>query len=203
MLFLKHIGQNRKKPGLAESTDEELVKLYVDTGDDEFISHLFDRYTHLVFGVCMKYLQNEHDSKDGVMQIFEKLMDDLPRLEIDNFKAWLYTVSKNHCLMKIRKTRSHERRVVELKINEEQFVDSIEILHHIDGDGQDEKVLQLKEALGKLNTEQKQCVELMYLQQMSYKQVATTTGFTMKQVKSHIQNGKRNLKIILEKKRNE
>ena len=184
-------------------TDKKLVHLYAENGNEECLSLLFDRYTHLVFGVCMKYLQNEQDSKDAVMQIFEKLMDDLRKLEIENFKSWLYTVAKNHCLMKIRKTKSEERGLEEIKKTEDYFVDSVEILHHIDGDGHDEKVTRLKEALAKLNGDQKQCIEMMYLQQLSYKQVSSATGFTMKEVKSHIQNGKRNLKIFLEKRRNE
>jgi RNA polymerase sigma-70 factor (ECF subfamily) len=147
----------------------------------------------------MKYLKNEVDAEDAVMQIFEKLMNDLKKHSIDNFKGWLYMVAKNYCLMQLRGDQSQLKKDKELK---KDFPSIVEINYnlHLDGENEKEKsLLQLEAALKELNEEQRICIELFYLKEMCYKEVSELSGFTMNQVKSYIQNGKRNLKIIMEK----
>jgi RNA polymerase sigma-70 factor (ECF subfamily) len=57
----------------------------------------------------------------------------------------------------------------------------------------------LEKCIETLGDEQKQCVKLFYLQEKCYKEITESTGFDMNKVKSYIQNGKRNLKICMEK----
>jgi len=161
---------------------------------------LFKRYKHLVYGVCMKYLKDEDESKDAVMQIFEKLISDLKKHNIEYFKAWLHTVSKNHCLMLIRKNKSKYRESIDGTEVSLEVVEMNSLLHPENSLEKESSLQHLESAIRELNEEQRKCVELFYLEEKSYQQVSELTGYNMLQVKSFIQNGKRNLKIMMEKK---
>jgi RNA polymerase sigma-70 factor (ECF subfamily) len=182
----------------SELPDNELIHYYRSSGSTEPVGYLFTRYSHLVYGVCLKYLKNESDAQDAVMDIFEKLMEDLKNHEVKNFKSWLYSVSKNFCLMELRKVKPVSRvNDHSLEKFSEEFMDS-ELVLHLDNKYQtDDKIEKVQQAIKQLNHEQKWCIELLYLHQKSYKEVSDITGYSMKQVKSYIQNGKRNLKNIL------
>ncbi len=171
-------------------SDEELIADYRSSEDPEIISVLFDRYSHLVFAVSMKYLKDEDDSKDVTIQIFEKLPKDLITYDIQKFSSWLHTVTKNYSLRFL----SRKKRTVEIKNladpPEEETDEIIETyLPH------------LEEAIKQLNDQQRTCIHLFYIRKMSYTEVSEHTGYSMLEVKSYIQNGKRNLKIILLKKK--
>ncbi len=178
--------------------DSEIIKLYKKTGYPEWVGVLFERYTHLVFGICLKYLKDEEDSKDAVMEIFESLFEDLLIHDVKNFKSWLYSVSKNFCLMQLRKLKIIPRTedITQKKMNH-SFVEFMQELHPYKEQEIDEMFNKLQEAMGKLKPGQERCIELMYLQEKSYKEVAEITGYNLNQVKSYIQNGKRNLERML------
>ncbi len=181
---------------LHQHSDEELIELYKSGKGNEGVGILFKRYTHMVYAVCMKYLKDEDASKDAVSQIFEKLLTDLKKHEIQFFKGWLHTVVKNHCYMQLR-TKPKEISRVDSYVMETDLG-----LHHgaasLEEKQEEElKLQQMEAALTKLDPHQQQCIQLFYLEQKCYHEVATITGFTMNQVKSYIQNGKRNLKIIM------
>ena len=177
-------------------TDLEIIGRYKDKGDKQLIGELYKRYTHLVYGVCYKYLQNRDDCNDAVMQIFEELFDKLKKHDISNFSSWLHSVARNHCLMKLRK-KTPEKYHVEINENIlENYVES-EVEVHLNNKDNKTDEEKLKEALSKLNPDQKKCVELFFLQEKSYNEVAQITGFTLKQVKSFLQNGKRNLVKVM------
>ena len=172
--------------------DADLVQLYRQSGDSQHLGTLFKRYSTLILGVCLKYLKNQAEAEDAVMEIFEKLHLDLKKGEIGYFKAWLYAVARNHCLMKLRKAGLNV-----------EFPEELPPIAAEESDFDPEKeasLQQLEQALPLLKTEQRTCIDLFYLQEKSYKQVATETGFTFNEVKTHIQNGKANLKKILSKK---
>jgi RNA polymerase sigma-70 factor (ECF subfamily) len=183
--------------------DDQLIDEYKRSHDNKCIGELYKRYAHLVFGVCLKYLKDDAAAQDMVMEVFEKLLTDLKNHEVQNFKSWLYMVSKNQCLMLLRKQKGHES--VELKTDrneddDERTVEN-ELAEHLDDvDLKETQLVHLEEGITTLNHEQKLCVELFYLQHKSYIEVAEITGYDLKQVKSYIQNGKRNLKLYLEKK---
>jgi RNA polymerase sigma-70 factor (ECF subfamily) len=144
----------------------------------------------------MKYLKNEEEARDCVQQIFLKVITELKKYKVEYFKSWLYMVAKNHCLMKIRD--GHGKIPVELT---ERNMQATEELPDKQSFGQDDLAIELmNEALGELSPEQRQCVTLFYLQKKSYQEISEETRFTMMQVKSYIQNGKRNLKLMIEKK---
>jgi RNA polymerase sigma-70 factor (ECF subfamily) len=175
-------------------SDAEILEQYYRDKNQEWIGILLERYTLLLFGVCMKYLKNEADAKDCVQQIFLKVLTEAPKYRIEYFKSWLYMVAKNHCLMKLRDKAGKNVR----ELNEDAIphtdLEKTELLQN------EETYELLEDALQDLNEEQRQCVILFYLKKNSYQQIAEKTGYTLLQVKSFIQNGKRNLRIMLEKK---
>jgi RNA polymerase sigma factor (sigma-70 family) len=180
-------------------SDTELVARFRETGDNLCIGELFSRYRHLVFGVCMKYLADEDESQDVQMQVFEKLLKDLQRHEIEQFKGWLYAVTRNECLMYLRSLKSKKAHHKELEKDLAGLMENESSLHP-DGVTETEKQLRHMESnLDSLNPQQKRCLELFYLEQKCYKEVADITGFSVNEVKSYIQNGKRNLKIAMNK----
>ena len=176
--------------------DDTLLAAYRKTGEMEVVEELFNRYGHLVLGICLKYLKDEDEAKDACMQVFEKLISELRKSEVLQFKSWIHTVTRNHCLIHIRKTISVERhREHYLKNFSEEFVNFWSEMNHIDKAELEMKNLHL--ALDKLDNEQRLCLDLIYFQGKSYRQISEITGFEQNQVKSLIQNGKRNLKIIM------
>jgi RNA polymerase sigma factor (sigma-70 family) len=182
----KHSGQ--EEPILP---DEALIELFLETGNKEVIGILFERYTHLVYGICLRYLKDRDQCKDAVMEIFENLFDKLSGNRISSFKNWIYTVSRNHCLMMIRKSAGAQRiknRIIFDTVDAEVFAVDLPA-------GDKEKLVA--EAIEHLISEQRLCVSLLYLQDKSYKDISDLTGYTLNQVKSHVQNGKRNLKNYL------
>jgi RNA polymerase sigma-70 factor (ECF subfamily) len=173
-------------------SDGELVYKYQKTQNAKYIGMLFDRYGSMTYGVCLKYFKNEADSQDATVKIFEKLMEDLKRMKVTHFKSWLYRVTQNHCLMELRKKRPESTSINDI---EHSLQDEIgpNKFHE-----REIRLSALNTALKDLKPDQKKCVMLFYIEELSYKEVADRTGFTLKEVKSHIQNGKRNLKILLE-----
>nr|WP_223151566.1 sigma-70 family RNA polymerase sigma factor [Chitinophaga varians] len=164
--------------------------------NSEWIGVLFDRYALLLLGMCMKYLKNEEDARDAVQQIFLKVLSDVNKHEIQFFRAWIYQVAKNYCLMQLRQQHLKYREEITDKHAGELAADPEDQRQHQE---KDLMLSNMEQALGFLNPEQKICVELFYLQKKSYQEIADQTGFSLLQVKSYIQNGKRNLKLILEK----
>lgn len=154
---------------------------------------------HLVYGVCLKYFKEREAAQDGVASIFEKLIADLPRHEVENFKSWLYVLTKNFCLMQIRTQKSETQRLHDYQDDQRIFVESEQEMHPIDEE-QQELNRALQDCIEQLKGEQQQCIRLFYFDNKSYKEIAELLKLEEKKVKSFIQNGKRNLKICLEKK---
>ncbi len=185
------------KDPFIHTTDQELLDRYYSDRNNDWLGILLERYTLLLLGVCMKYLRNEEEAKDSVQQVFVKIITELPRYKVVYFKSWIYTVARNYCLMKLRDR--HEKAPAGMMDTmiasyDEESPEKI----HLE---KDHLLDLMTESLEELGKEQKLCVTLFYLEKRSYQEIADTTKFTMMQVKSHIQNGKRNLKLLLEKKR--
>ena len=186
---------NAKHP---EKTDENLLGLFLNSGNLDLLGELYSRHMHLVYGVALKYLGDPDDAKDATMQIFEKLIAELPGQEIRRFKSWLYVLTKNHCLMDIRAKKSIDKRMDGYK-TEVEFMESDQEMHPLDRE--DQSIEQaLRDCVDKLKDQQKQCVELFYYKKMCYREISDSLGMAEKKVKSFLQNGKRNLKICLESK---
>lgn len=181
-----------RKPHV-EMTDLELLDQYKSSNDIAWAGELYNRYTALVFGVCLKYLKNRDDAKDAVMQLFEKLLSTLIEHEITNFKSWLYVTARNHCLMKLRAEKG--KRFEEISPS---VMESTAFSHPDNDNSLESDLVKLEKCIEKLASEQKTCVTLFFMQQKCYKDIVTETGYDMLKVKSYIQNGKRNLKICME-----
>jgi RNA polymerase sigma-70 factor (ECF subfamily) len=184
------------KPGQYNHIDDDqLLEFYYKDGNQEWLGILLERYTMLLFGVCMKYIKNEEEAKDCVQQVFLKVLTEAGKYKITFFKSWLYMVAKNHCLMKLRNNVGKNRKeLTDVSFDEVSVDIKMEWLEN------EKTYTLLEESIQELSEEQKQCVILFYLNKKSYTQITEHTGYNIAQVKSYLQNGKRNLKLILEKK---
>ncbi len=185
MAFLKKI--------LSAQNDIDLVKKYKSGGDINVLGELYARYMELVYGVCLKYFKEPEEAKDAVINIFEELVTKLKKYEVTNFKSWLYQLTKNYCLMKIRSSKS------------KPVVVDVDIMHlgennHLDNIAEKEAQLNgMENCIEQLPAEQKLAIQLFYLREKCYKEIADLTGTEINRVRSFIQNGRRNLKICMEK----
>lgn len=171
-------------------SDEQLVLRYRKSKDQACMGELYVRYSALVLGVSLKYLQNKNEAQDNLMKVFEKLMHTISKTEVSNFKPWLYQITKNECLMALRKRKKASfTSIEELHITEESDSGKLE---------EKERLLSLlEEVIPSLKANQRVCIELFYLNKKSYAEIAEQTQFSIKEVKSNIQNGKRNLELMM------
>ena len=175
--------------------DTELLQRFYADHDNEWLGILLQRYTMLLLGVCMKYLKNEEEAKDSVQQVFLKTINELHKYKVAYFKSWIYMVAKNHCLMKLRDKGKYTTGINEhLMATPDETTDKNNYIE------KDKALTNMAEALLQLNKEQQVCITLFYLEKKSYQEIAAQTQLSLLQVKSHIQNGKRNLKLLMEKK---
>ena len=174
-----------------ELNDNDLLSIYKKTNKQKIIAELFNRYAHLVFGVCLKYSNNNNICEDVVIHVFETVMEQLKKTNIKFLKSWLYTVTRNECfkqnnlLNKLEYNNYFDENIID--VEEKETIS-------------DKKI---EDAINKLKPEQKICITLFYLKELSYKQIADKTGLEIKKIKSNIQNGKRNLSIILKQEKDE
>jgi RNA polymerase sigma-70 factor (ECF subfamily) len=188
MKFLK----SPRKP--VEEDDAALLQHYRQTGDMALLARLYERYMVLVYGLCLKYLKDEELSKDAVMQIFEQLPSKINRYQVQQFKSWLYALSRNYCLMQLRSDKKHQHE------NLDDVMELAENMHPVYEDMQHDNGA-LERCKKKLPLSQRTSIDLFYMEELCYKQITDITGYSLNEVKSYIQNGKRNLKICLEKHR--
>lgn len=175
--------------------DKELIALYQQNQDLQLVSNLYQRYMQLVYGVCLKYFKDAEKSKDAVMSIFEELVQKLKTHEVSNFKSWLHTLTKNYCLMQLRTPRN-------LKTTEfnAEYMQSVETVHLNGVFEKEDQLNLLEQCLDGLAADQKQTVDLFYIQKKCYNEIVEITGYDWNKVRSFIQNGRRNLKLCMEEK---
>ena len=176
-------------------SDDELLKHFIQTSDQELLGQLYSRYVSLVYGLCLKYLQQVEDAEDAVINIYEELVHKIRNYQIENFKTWLYSVAKNHCLQILRKEKNLIFEEIDARIME-----SDDFEHLLDVNEDKEKEEALNYCLDTLPEEQRQCVNHFFFDDFSYADIVEKTGYALNKVKSYIQNGKRNLKICILKR---
>ena len=187
LTFLKNISAS-------DAPDDEMVNRFKSTGDLKLLSDLYQRYMDLVYGVCLKYLKNEENAKDAVLTIYEELIVKLKKYPVTHFKAWLYQLAKNHCLMIIRSDKKFAKTQIDISLMQSE--DPV----HLNGVMEKEENLnQMHWCLQQLVPEQKTTVELFYMQGKCYNEITVITGIEWNKVRSFIQNGKRNLKLCMDK----
>ena len=179
------------------NSDEELLFHYKQNGNKELFSELFKKHVSVVYGTCLFYLQDKDSAQDATMQLFEKMMMEIKNHEVKNFKAWLSFVVRNHCISLIRKNKVYQKNIrsyAEFEYEETSY-ETEEKIQSVD----DDRMIELmKESLPKLKEKQRVCVELFYLKNKSYQEIVNETNYSLNEVKSFIQNGKRNLKLLIE-----
>jgi RNA polymerase sigma-70 factor (ECF subfamily) len=173
--------------------EQRLINKFKETGRQQYLAELYQPFISLVYGLCLKYFRNTHDAEDAAMDIYISIADKLKRHEVANFRSWLYVVSKNHCLDKLRSkgSKTPKEKEAQLMYSEEVF--------HPDNDENDSELKKLAACMEKLPEEQRKCVDMFYFKKISYQEITDTTQFTWGQVRSYIQNGRRNLKNCMEK----
>jgi RNA polymerase sigma factor (sigma-70 family) len=182
-----------RKISSAPLSDAELAARYRSTNDLALLGDLYNRYMEMMYGVCLKYLKEPEEAQDAVMAIFEELITKLRRYEVENVKSWLYTLAKNHCLMKLR-----QQKKLPLSPVNDSFMQSEEE-EHLEGVlSREEDFRQLDECMEQLAAGQRKAVELFYLQGKCYNEISAETGLEWNAVRSAIQNGRRNLKLCME-----
>ena len=187
LTFLKNISSSTR-------TDKDLVDQYKQSGDLAVLAELYQRYMELVYGVCLKYFKEPEMAKDSVMQVFEELVIKLKKHEVENFRGWLHQVAKNHCLMQMRTPKN--LKTTELKTGLMQLEENV----HLNGVlEKEENFKRLELCIGELAKDQQTAIRLFYLEEKCYNEIAELTGLEWNQVRSFIQNGRRNLKICMEK----
>jgi len=189
------IGKKHKK----QLSDQELLeKISANNYEAALIGELFARYTHMVYGVCMKYLEDSDDAADAVMNIYEKLCAEMHKHQINCFATWLYVTSRNFCLMQLRTKKAMQHRHALWEKDQEIFMENSFVLHPLDDTENGNHTQKLHDCIENLKHEQKACVRLFYFEDKCYQEIAHQLQIEEKQVKSHLQNGKRNLSICLE-----
>lgn len=192
-------SQPNSNKSAAEASDEELVERYSKHRDKQAFGVLYQRYAHLVYGSALKYMKDEETANDMVAQVFEKLYRKLPEVNVQNFKSYVYGSVRNECIARLRKIKSERQKKDNYSLDENiagTFMENEGMLRLTENtESLPEKVAA---AMATLNEEQRQCVKLFFFEKKSYKEITEMTPFDLKQVKSYLQNGKRNLRNVLE-----
>jgi RNA polymerase sigma-70 factor (ECF subfamily) len=187
-----------RRNNLSKLSDEELLIKHREGGGNEYLGELFNRYTPLIYGVCLKYLKDPNIAQDAVMQLFEDLLEKMAGYEIDVFRSWIYTVAKNHCLQLLRK----ENREISVDFNayfNADFMEYDQIMYLLEEEDNYERTKVLKNCLERLPEQQRVSILYFFMDNLSYADIVYKTRYSLNHVKSYIQNGKRNLKICIEK----
>ena len=175
------------------ATDDELLKAYQSSGDQHFLATVYLRYSDLVYATCMKYLKDAEAAKDATINIYQELVTKLQTHSVDNFKGWLYVVTKNHCLMQLRKNKKSV--TVEFQA---EYMQTEDFSHLDDVLEKENELKRLENCMKNLNTEQHKVIKLFYLENKCYNEITDSTGLDWNKVRSLIQNGRRNLKNCME-----
>lgn len=183
------------RPRASDQTDRELLDRFRRTENSEYLGHLYQRYMELTYGICLKYLGDEGKAEDAVMTVFESLLVKVPKNDIKNFKNWLYTFVRNHCLMQLRREKPQKNISFE-----SEFMQFEESWHLLDEYSENGHLRHLEDCMRDLSPQQKSCIKLFYYKGKSYKEIADMKCHEVGKIRSYIQNGRRNLRICLETK---
>jgi RNA polymerase sigma factor (sigma-70 family) len=174
--------------------DNILLQNFYADKNNKWLGILLQRYTGMLLGVCMKYLKDEIEAKDTVQQVFLKAINELHKYQVQYFKSWIYMIAKNQCLMQLRSKGKHRTTA----IDDLALPQTDDLILRENKLAVENNLTHLEKALTLLNKEQADCVTLFYLQKKSYQEIVDCTNYNLLQVKSNIQNGKRNLKILMQ-----
>ncbi len=183
---------------LDQLTDKDLVRAYQETASKAYVGELYRRYAHLVYGVGLKFLKNKEAAEDIVPRVFEQLMTSLQTAKVEQFSSWLFIVSKNMCLKTWQKEqqRSQKQAIWEKSENKSDIFMENAAVQDLNNEEEQQWVI-MNQFMQQLEAGQRKCLQLFYWEKKRYKEIVQLTNYTEKQVKSFLQNGKRNLKKLL------
>lgn len=184
---------SNSEKGLRKLSDEDVLHQYCRTRAPEYFAELFNRYVPIVFSICKSYLDHDEDRRDMVMRIFQKCLEKVDQQPVKKFSGWLSLLARNECIDYLRLQEKAPEKALPVK-NWESPENGY---YH----RQESLIRELSVALGSLKPHQRRCIELYYFEEKSYKEISRTTGFSDKEVKSYLQNGKRRLRILIERKK--
>ena len=193
LTFIKNISPHKDGPDT--SPDQELIAAYRQSSDMKILARLYQRYLDLLYGVCLKYLGEREAARDAVMEIFEDLSQKLLKHEVTHFKGWLYTLARNHCLMQLRSSGR-----VKIHPFDPEVMQTADEWHLNDKMEQEARLDRLSSCIEALPAGQRTAVRLFYLENKCYKEIETITGFDWNKVRSLVQNGRRNLRICMQRR---
>jgi RNA polymerase sigma-70 factor (ECF subfamily) len=191
MSFKRYNWQNQH----IDWSDERLIAAYLASEDACYVAELFGRYSDMIFGLCLKHLKDVQHSEDTSYELFEHLLIKLKTQNIQVFKPWLYRTASNLCLDKLRKSKNNI--MVSLEDRFETARDTMDI--SADVSEREALLARIDHCLQTLNDDQRQCIDLFYFQEKSYQDISEQLSISWATTRSYIQNGKRNLKICMEK----
>lgn len=171
-------------------SDEEVILKYKSTGSKRILAPLFKKYNEKLFGLAFYYLHERESAMDTVMETFEVILKTIDKKEITYFKGWAMSICRNICLKKIRDVKKFD----ELKETSDSSVEYGDDLVY-----KDETIEKLLEFIPELKENQRVCIHEFYLLGKSYEDISASYGMSFKEVKSYIQNGKRNLRVKFER----
>lgn len=183
------------RPNPTELTDRDLLDRFRRTGNSDWLGKLYERYMELTYGICLKYFQDEGLAEDAVMAIFESLLVKVPEHDIQNFKSWLYTFARNHCLMELRREKTRPNLQLE-----SEFMQFEQFGHLLEEYSENGHLRHLEDCMHDLMPQQRSCIKLFYYEGKTYKEIAEMKCDEIGKIRSYIQNGRRNLRICLEQK---
>jgi RNA polymerase sigma-70 factor (ECF subfamily) len=185
---------------LKKMSEDELIVAYKESENMEYVGELFQRKTHLIASLSLKFLKNETDAEDATYEVFEILSKDLLRHEVSNINSWLFSVTRNHCYKKLRKTINEREKINEEKNSSISFMQNVSDDDLLEKELLEEQLDLMEEMIELLSEEQRICLKLFYLEKKSYVEIVEETKYELKKVKSYIQNGRRNVKILMDKR---
>ena len=184
---------NPRKNKWDEYSDSELVLMYKKAESQELLAALFTRYTETLFGICMKYLKNTYDASDMVQDVYIRVAKYLLTNEVNNFRGWIGVVTRNACLKALEKERSDI--FTELLPEKEIVATDNGLSELLENEKNFDKA---GNCLGSLNPNQRKVIDLFYLKEHCYKEIAKMIEAEVKTVRTLIQNARRNLRICME-----
>lgn len=178
---------------ITQHSDEALLSLFRETEKHDYFTALYSRYIPLIYGLCLNYLKTKEDAQDAVMELFADVQEKALRYEIKTFRTWIYSVTKNYCLNILRS----KQEIIAVEINA-HFMELVDFPVLFNESNKRENFRLLQHCLDQLPEPQQKSIQLFFMEDQSYADIAATTGYHLKSVKSYIQNGKRNLKICID-----
>ena len=184
-------GNSGKHDSAISLSDEELVKLIIESRNTKIYGILYDRYSQKVYSRCLKFVSQVEEAQDLTHDLFIKVFYNLSKFQNkSSFSTWLYAVTYNHCLDYLNKKNK-----LPLE-NEERLLDSTpdsSIEEIEDSEIFALKAEKLKIAMERVDSKDRMILLMRYLDESSIKDIATVLQLSESAVKMRINRAKRRI----------